>query len=251
MGSKFFNQADLKRIGAVKLFFEALAYRTIAYNFEHVVSLIFFDYQIEVQCDFTEAIYDFNRLVSQANPRGSTKLYDSIIKGVDQLVAFKKRYPECILRIMAMTDGEDTGSTQGMFEAAKAVICNNVVMDSFAVGTNCDGLKNITLATGGKCYLTRDMNESLKLFEQETVLSVRSRKIEPMFIGTSDEEIRNSLEKARFKPFDMGHDVHEFKMPDIKAPSVSAKELSKQYESEEGQKKLAGNSSLKRIMKEI
>lgn len=251
MGSKFFNQADLKRIGAVKLFFEALAYRTIAYNFEHVVSLIFFDYQIEVQCDFTEAIYDFNRLVSQANPRGSTKLYDSIIKGVDQLVAFKKRYPECILRIMAMTDGEDTGSTQGMFEAAKAVICNNVVMDSFAVGTNCDGLKNITLATGGKCYLTRDMNESLKLFEQETVLSVRSRKIEPMFIGTSDEEIRKSLEKARFKPFDMGNDVHEFKMPDIKAPSVSAKELSKQYESEEGQKKLAGNSSLKRIMKEI
>jgi Mg-chelatase subunit ChlD len=33
MGSKFFNEVDLKRIGAVKLFFEALAYRTIAYNF--------------------------------------------------------------------------------------------------------------------------------------------------------------------------------------------------------------------------
>lgn len=53
MGSKFFNEQDLKRIGAVKSFFEALAYRTIAYNFEHVVSLIFFDYQIEIQSDFT------------------------------------------------------------------------------------------------------------------------------------------------------------------------------------------------------
>jgi hypothetical protein len=30
-------------------------------------------------------------------------------------------------------------------------------MDSFAVGTNCEGLKNITLASGGKCYLTRNM----------------------------------------------------------------------------------------------
>ena len=76
-----------------------------------------------------------------------------------------------------MTDGEDTGSSQSIFDAAKMVIQNNIIMDSFAVGTNCEGLKNITIATGGKCYLTRNMNESLKLFEQETVLSVRSRKI--------------------------------------------------------------------------
>lgn len=60
-------------------------------------------------------------------------------------------------------------------------------MDSFAVGANCEGLKQITLATGGKCYLTRNMEESLKLFEQETVLSVRSRKIEYMANGKSDE----------------------------------------------------------------
>lgn len=30
-------------------------------------------------------------------------------------------------------------------------------MDSFAVGTNCEGLKSITFASGGKCYLTRSM----------------------------------------------------------------------------------------------
>lgn len=53
MGSKFFNENDLTRMGAVKSFFEALAYRTIAYNFEHVVSLILFDNNIEIQCDFT------------------------------------------------------------------------------------------------------------------------------------------------------------------------------------------------------
>lgn len=33
MGGRFFNEPDLKRIGACKLFFEALAYRTIAYSF--------------------------------------------------------------------------------------------------------------------------------------------------------------------------------------------------------------------------
>lgn len=157
MGGKFFMEADLKRIGACKLFFEALAYRTIAYSFEHVVSLTFFDDQINIQLDFTEAIYDFNRLVSAANPRGSTRLYDSIVSGVNQLVAFKKRYPECILRILALTDGEDTCSKNSVFDATKAVVTNDIIMDSFAVGTNCEGLKTITFATGGKCYLTRNM----------------------------------------------------------------------------------------------
>jgi ubiquitin-conjugating enzyme E2 D/E len=137
MGGKFFNEPDLIRIGACKLFFEALAYRTIAYSFEHVVSLVFFDHSIDVQCDFTEAIYDFNRLVSNAHPRGSTLLYDSIVKAVHQLLEFKKRYPECILRILALTDGEDTGSANSIFQATKAVVTNDIIIDSFAVGANC------------------------------------------------------------------------------------------------------------------
>lgn len=53
-----------------------------------------------------------------------------------------------------------------MLDAAKRVVDANVVLDSFAVGTNCTGLKNVTLATGGKCFLTRNLEESLKLFEQ-------------------------------------------------------------------------------------
>lgn len=157
MAGKFFNENDLLRIGACKLFFEALAYRTIAYSFEHVVSLTFFDSSIEIQCDFTEAIYDFNRLVSAAKPRSTTRLYDSIISAVNQLKTFRSKYPDCVMRILALTDGEDVGSTNTVFDAAKAVIVNDIVMDSFAVGTNCEGLKNITLATGGKCYLTRNM----------------------------------------------------------------------------------------------
>lgn len=88
---------------------------------------------------------------------------------------------------MALTDGEDTCSKNTIFDAAKSVVVNDIILDSFAVGTNCEGLKQITLATGGKCYLTRNMEESLKLFEQETVLSVRSRKIEYMHQGKSDQ----------------------------------------------------------------
>lgn len=82
MGLQFFSAADLKRIGAVKAFFEAFAYRTIAYNFEHVVSLFFFDNVVDNYCSFTEAFYDFNRLVANANPRRSTLMYDAIYVAV-------------------------------------------------------------------------------------------------------------------------------------------------------------------------
>jgi hypothetical protein len=44
----------LERLGACKAFFNAFADRTIAYNFPHVISLVFFDSLIEKMCGFTE-----------------------------------------------------------------------------------------------------------------------------------------------------------------------------------------------------
>ena len=157
MGQSFFNEPDLKRIGAVKSFFEAFAFRTIAYNFQHVVSLFFFDHTIENQCDFTEAIYDFNRLIAKAAPKGSTLMYDAIVKAIVSLNNFKKRYPDCLLRIVALTDGEDTGSINSIEVTTQLLIKHNIVIDSFAVGANCEGLKIISKASGGKCYLTRNL----------------------------------------------------------------------------------------------
>lgn len=95
------------------------------------------------------------------------------------------------------------------------------------------------------------MEESLKLFEQETVLSVRARKIEYMYQGKTDAEIRDCLEKVKMQPFDMANSVHAFKQPEIKGPGLSSKDMAKRYESETEQKKISGNKSLVRIAKEI
>jgi len=64
MKSPFFGSPDLQRIGAAKAFFEAFAFRTIAYNFEHAISLFFFNNKVINDCGYTEAFYDFNRFVS-------------------------------------------------------------------------------------------------------------------------------------------------------------------------------------------
>lgn len=52
----------------------------------------------------------FIKLVDDANPRGSTRLYDSLMEGINSLLTIKKRYPNIILRLIAMTDGEDNQS---------------------------------------------------------------------------------------------------------------------------------------------
>lgn len=42
-------------------------------------------------------------------------------------------------------------------KAAEIIKKNNIILDSFVVGTNCVGLKAITLTAGGKCYLSRNI----------------------------------------------------------------------------------------------
>lgn len=124
------------------------------------------------------------------------------------------------MRVLALTDGEDNTSSHSFFDTAKILIDNKIVIDSFAVGSGCDGLKNITIASGGKCYLTRNLEESLKLFEQETVLSVRVRSLEETF---SHLTVQQRMSKAMTSPFDEVGGVHKFKVPEIKASGKNVK----------------------------
>ena len=90
-----------------------------------------------MKVDFTESFQDFNLLVANAKPRGGTLLFDAISSASDSLIKLKNKYPNVILRILALTDGEDTGSHTSIEKAATKVIHNNIVIDSFVVGSNC------------------------------------------------------------------------------------------------------------------
>lgn len=84
-------------------------------------------------------------------------MYDAVVVAVNSLKDFQTKYPNCVLRIIALTDGEDTGSKHSVEVTTKILIENKIVIDSFAVGANCEGLKIISKASGGKCYLTRNL----------------------------------------------------------------------------------------------
>lgn len=141
MDESFYKSQDLTRMGVVKAFFGAFADRTMAYNLKNVISLAYFDHRYEVKCGFTETFIQFKELVNNAQPSGSTALYNALHNAVDALLEFRKQYPDSILRIIALTDGEDNKSKYTAKQVAEYILTNQILIDSFVVSEKCDGLK--------------------------------------------------------------------------------------------------------------
>jgi len=71
---------------------------------------------------------------------------------INSLLEIKQKYPKIILRMIALTDGEDNDSTNTPETIVKKIVKNKIVLDSFVVSSDCVGLKTITFASGGRCY---------------------------------------------------------------------------------------------------
>lgn len=102
-------------------------------EYNHVVSLYWFDTHIEKKCDFISDMNRFIKLVDDANPRGSTRLYDAIVEGINNLIEYKKKHPTTILRMIALTDGEDNESKYKPNEVAALILKYRIILDSFVV----------------------------------------------------------------------------------------------------------------------
>ena len=94
---------------------------------------------------------------------------------IKDLLEIKKKYPNIILRIIALTDGEDTQSISKPETLVRDIILNDIIVDAFVVGTNCIGLKTIAHASQGRCYCPKDLLEGLRLFEVETIITTKGR----------------------------------------------------------------------------
>ena len=133
--SASFDAEGIQRIGAVKVFFEAYSDKVIAYKYNHEVAVIFFESHAQLSSGFTKDFEKFKKVVDAAQPSGGTSLYDALSLAVDSLIEQKKKYPQALVRILALTDGEDNTSKISALDAAKKIIKNNVILDSFVVGT--------------------------------------------------------------------------------------------------------------------
>ncbi|CAD8150339.1 unnamed protein product [Paramecium octaurelia] len=196
MSSQFFGDKELSRMGAVNAFFSAFADKTLAFEFNHIVKLVWFGSALYDKCEFISDFNKFIKLVDDANPGGSTKCYDAIDYAINKLLEVKQKYPDIVLRILALTDGEDNASTSKPNTLVQKIFDHKIIIDSFVVGENCVGLKTLTHASNGRCYCPRDLGQGMSLFEIESILSTSRREKVEYPTNVVD------LDAIKGKPFD-------------------------------------------------
>ncbi|XP_047460299.1 uncharacterized protein LOC125019522 [Mugil cephalus] len=177
MAGKCYGSVDIEKIQAVKELFDNFASRTMAYDFHHVIGLVTFDSKVTMHHTFTETLENFKEHVRTLKAAGSTVLYDALQHGKLELEKVKKLFPECRLRILCLTDGNDVRSSSKPAQVAADLIKSNIIVDSVLVGgVQNNVLHGISITTGGCCFKPQTSKDGLKLFEIETVLSLEMRK---------------------------------------------------------------------------
>ncbi|XP_066575898.1 uncharacterized protein LOC136766384 [Amia ocellicauda] len=179
---RFEAVSTLSRLDAVKVLFEAFANRTMAYNFHHIVGLVTFGGNADVKRihTFTENLEHFKEFVSSIRASGCTPLYDALERGLRELEEVRSSFPDCRLRMLCLTDGDDVGSDSNPTRTVNKLQEAGIVVDAIIIGSvNNPVLHGISNVTGGCCFKPETLSEALKLFEMETVLSLNSRNVKP------------------------------------------------------------------------
>ncbi|XP_031150336.1 uncharacterized protein LOC116046212 isoform X1 [Sander lucioperca] len=178
MEEECYASAEIKKIDAVKELFDNFATRTMAYDFYHVIGLMKFDSLVKILHTFTETLEMFKEHVRNIEASGCTLLYDALRRGACELEKVKTRFPDCRLRIICLTDGNDSGSSIEPDVVTAKLLKSNIIVDSILLGNvENNMLHGISNATGGCCFKPQTTKEGLKLFEIETVLSLEQRKL--------------------------------------------------------------------------
>ncbi|CAN0410801.1 unnamed protein product, partial [Lampetra fluviatilis] len=180
MASESHWDKTMTRIDAIKQLFHAFANRSMAYDFHHIVGLTTFGNGVEVVGKFVDVLENFKDCVDSLKPLKNTRLYDALGKAVELLMDIHTEFPKCKLRILCLTDGQDVGSVTPVTSVLKKLIEENITVDSVIVGRDADRILHaISNATGGCCFQPKSIEEGLKMFEAETILSLEHRKKKP------------------------------------------------------------------------
>ncbi|XP_019854167.1 PREDICTED: uncharacterized protein LOC109583316 isoform X2 [Amphimedon queenslandica] len=178
MGSAVYSELpNLRRIDAAKELFNAFATRTQAYKLHHAFGLTVFDHGVETTLALTKNVENFEDSLKGVEPSGGTEIPTAIINAVTQL----SRY-SCMKRILCLTDGDYDASYESAFNFVKAY---NVVVDTVLLmeADVTNKLKALSHASGGVCIRPRSMQEALKFFELDSVLSLRERQLSYSYAG--------------------------------------------------------------------
>ena len=192
----------LKRIHVVKELFKTFADRSMAYNYHHVIGLTVFSKSVEVISFVSEAFVHFQAALQDVDHDIGTAIWDAMVSAAEQLDVISSNYPDCVKRILCLTDGEDNSSTNEPHKVAKLLQEKNIVLDCVLVGKGNSTAKAIAVATNGCAFFPSDHRESLRLFQMETVLSIRERLVGQRKPSVTSRADLKTYEDSQSYPFD-------------------------------------------------
>eukprot|EP00903_Cladosiphon_okamuranus_P014066 g13074.t1 len=198
------SKPTLTRLDAVKQLFHAYINRVQAYDLAQEVGLISFGWEVSVNCEPTALLENFRDEVDALCHRGDTSLWDALSQACTSLEKWMKDWrggakrrlaerkkkekssgggsvpvpkeEEPVLRIMVLSDGNDTKSSTTAHGVCGRLQKVGVIVDSITVGKEKNlRLKCLSLATSGYAFHPTTLRAALRLNEQETVLSAGQR----------------------------------------------------------------------------
>jgi ubiquitin-protein ligase len=197
---------DPMRVTIAAQYLTTFANRTYGYRVPCVQGLLAFNDELMVKCPLSPLVPDFEDGIRKVVPSSTTKLWDSLKKAADDLVAYARpggnpKFTNAELRILVLSDGEDVGSSATPLQALQAMITARVVCDAVIVSSvdDCKTLCAVSHLTGGLAFRPASVAVGLQLFEQEAFLCYDKRKKPVRFRGTlSDQTIRDRAASDTF-----------------------------------------------------
>uniref|UniRef100_A0A1X7TLJ7 UBC core domain-containing protein n=1 Tax=Amphimedon queenslandica TaxID=400682 RepID=A0A1X7TLJ7_AMPQE len=165
------RMGNMTRIDAAKQLFNSFATRTQAYKLHHALGLTIFGSEVTVKLKLTNNTEEFETSLKDIGIKGSTELTAAVVNAVQQLRQFN-----CKRRIMCLTDGHNTSRTTyetALSSAKEANVIVDTVLLTFPGDNN--EQKAFSHATGGVCVLPKTMQEALRYFELDAMLSLSER----------------------------------------------------------------------------
>ena len=155
--SQLRNARRLTRSDTMKQLFSAFVDRTLAYDLPNHLGLVTFGSEVTQRVELTPLLEDFRDELRGATPGGETRLFDALAECGDKLTAFAASQSRSTprLRVLVISDGEDTKSTAEPWRVARQLQRGGIVVDAICIG-DCDrheftALRSICKAGGVLC----------------------------------------------------------------------------------------------------
>ena len=170
-------------------FLKALVKQSFSLRVSSFYGLISFGSEVKILQPLTAMTSEFISKLKEIKPSGKTVLYDAIntaqqeiIKLVHKYNKISTRYPNARHRIIVITDGEDNKSKSSPVELVNELIKNDIVVDTVLVSLveKSEGCCAISKLTGGLCFMPKNLEDGIEIFEQEAFLNIKMRHMNPL-----------------------------------------------------------------------